>query len=34
MGVPRQKAQEVLTRIDESARVVGFIEEIKDKTYV
>ena len=34
MGVPRTKAEEVLTRIDESARSVGFIEEIKDKKYV
>ncbi len=29
MGVPRPKTEEVLKRIDESARSVGFIEEIK-----
>lgn len=34
MGVPREKAGEVLDRIASSARSVGFIEEIKDKTYV
>lgn len=34
MGVPREKAAEVLERIDSSARSVGFIEEIKGKTYV
>ena len=34
MGVPRAKAAEVLERIDSSARLVGFIEEIKGKTYV
>jgi predicted nucleotide-binding protein len=34
MGVPRDKAGEVLERIDESARSVGFIEEIKGKQYV
>lgn len=34
MGVPREKAQEVLERIDGSARSVGFIEEIKGKNYV
>lgn len=33
-GVPRDKAPEVLERIDSSARVVGFIEEIKGKLYV
>lgn len=34
MGVPREKAAEVLERIDASARSVGFIEEIKGKNYV
>lgn len=34
MGVPRDKADEVLERIDLSARSVGFIEEIKGKPYV
>ena len=34
MGVPREKAEEVLERIDASARFVGFIEEIKGKNYV
>lgn len=34
MGVPREKAGEVLARIDSSARSVGFIEEIKGKNYV
>lgn len=34
MGVPREKAEEVLERIDASARSVGFIEEIKGKNYV
>lgn len=34
MGVPRNKAAEVLARILESAESVGFIEEIKGKTYV
>ena len=34
MGVPRAKAAEVLERIDESARSVAFIEEIKGKNYV
>src|SRR5436853_2632633 len=34
MGVPRAKTEEVLKRIDESARSVGFIEEIKSKNYV
>ena len=34
MGVPRDKAQEVLTRIDASARMVGFIHEINGKHYV
>jgi predicted nucleotide-binding protein len=34
MGVPRDKAAEVLDRIDSSARSVGFVEEIKGKQYV
>lgn len=34
LGVPRDKAPEVLERIDSSARMVGFIEEIKGKPYV
>jgi len=34
MGVPRNKAAEVLERIDASARSVGFISEIKGKPYV
>lgn len=34
MGVPREKAGEVLDRIGSSARSVGFLEEIKEKTYV
>jgi hypothetical protein len=34
MGVPREKAEEVLERIDVSARSVGFVEEIKGKSYV
>ena len=34
MGVPRDKAQEVLQRIESSAVSVGFIEEIKGKKYV
>lgn len=34
LGVPRDKASEVLERIDSSARLVGFIEEIKGKLYV
>ena len=29
MGVPRGKVEEVLERIDASARSVGFIEEIR-----
>ena len=33
-GVPREKASEVLDRIDASARSVGFIEEIRGKSYV
>lgn len=34
MGVPREKAEEVLQRIESSARSVGFVEEIKNKLYV
>lgn len=34
MGVPREKTEEVLERIDASARSVGFLEEIKGKNYV
>lgn len=34
IGVPREKTEEVLERIDASARTVGFIEEIKGKSYV
>lgn len=34
IGVPREKAEEVLERIDGSARLVGFIEEIKGKSHV
>jgi len=34
MGVPREKATEVLERIEVSARSVGFIDEIKGKNYV
>jgi hypothetical protein len=34
MGVPRDKAGEVLERIDASARSVGFLEEIRGKIYV
>ncbi|MDO8346147.1 MAG: nucleotide-binding protein [Cellvibrio sp.] len=34
LGVPRDKAEEVLERIDSSARMVGFIEEINGKLYV
>lgn len=34
MGVPRDKAEEVLERIDSSARSVGFLEEIKGKSYI
>lgn len=34
MGVPREKATEVLERIESSAASVGFLEEIKDKKYV
>jgi hypothetical protein len=34
MGVPRDKTEEVLERISESARSVGFVEELKGKYYV
>jgi len=34
LGVPRDKASEVLQRIESSARSVGFIEEIKGKSYI
>lgn len=34
MGVPRDKAPEVLQRIESSAISVGFVEEIKGKKYV
>jgi predicted nucleotide-binding protein len=34
MGVPRDKASEVLERIEASAQAVGFLEEIKGKKYV
>lgn len=34
MGVPREKAVEVLQRIESSAASVGFLEEIKNKRYV
>lgn len=34
LGVPRDKAADVLERIDSSARSVGFVEEIKGKPYV
>ncbi len=34
MGVPREKAAEVLERIESSARYVGFLDEVKGKTYV
>ena len=34
MGVPRDKAAEFLERISDSARSVGFIEELKGKYYV
>ena len=34
LGVPREKASEVLARIETSARAVGLIEQIKDKNYV
>jgi predicted nucleotide-binding protein len=34
MGVPREKAVEVLERLEASARAVGFLHLIKDKVYV
>lgn len=34
IGVPRDKTDEVLDRIEASARSVGFIEEIKGKNYI
>ncbi|MGH6871259.1 MAG: TIR domain-containing protein [Rhizomicrobium sp.] len=34
MGVPREKANEVLERIESSAQSVGFLQEIKGKKYV
>jgi predicted nucleotide-binding protein len=34
MGVPREKTEEVLERLEDCARSVGFIEEIKGKHYV
>ena len=34
LGVPRDKTQDVLERISESARLVGLIEELKGKYYV
>lgn len=34
MGVPRNKAEEVLERMSDSARSVGFIVELKGKYYV
>ncbi len=34
LGVPRDKADEVLERLDASAKSVGFIEEINGKPYV
>lgn len=34
MGVPREKATDVLERIESSARYVGFLDEIKGKTHV
>ena len=33
-GVPRDKTEDVLARIDTSARSVGFLEEIRGKNYV
>ena len=32
MGVPREKAPEVLDRLEASARAVGFLQTIKEKT--
>lgn len=34
MGVPRAKVSEVLARLSASAKSVGFLHAIKDKTYV
>jgi hypothetical protein len=34
MGVPRDKAPEVLERLETSARAVGFLHQIKEKTWV
>lgn len=34
LGVPRDKTQEVLERLDASARSVGFMQEINGKVYV
>lgn len=34
IGVPRAKADDVLERIESSAKYVGFLDQIKDKTYV
>jgi predicted nucleotide-binding protein len=34
MGVPREKTQEVVGRIETSAQSVGFLQEIKGKRYV
>lgn len=34
LGVPRDKTEEVLERIESSARMVGFLEEINGKIYV
>jgi predicted nucleotide-binding protein len=34
LGVPRDRVEEVLERIDSSARSVGFIEEINGKNYI
>jgi predicted nucleotide-binding protein len=34
MGVPREKAPEVLDRLEASARAVGFLQTIKEKTWV
>lgn len=34
MGVPREKTQEVMERIETSAHSVGFLQEIKGKKYV
>lgn len=34
LGVPRDKAEEVLERLDASAKSVGFIEQINGKDYV